>query len=330
MFERIEGDLPQQTVTKRKPLYLSPSAIDLWIKNQDDYYQRYLAPVKPMQEPQTQPMSIGSALDAYAKAAFIKDLKNIDTFDDLFVRSVEIHNRDWALENGKKLFQVYKDRGHYQTLLKDLEASPVEPRFEFELTGKIAGVPLLGKPDVFYYTADGKPVILDYKVNGYCANDSKSPMAGYIYCSPDSRNHPDVIFENYGKHKKYNCNKSLNKANSSWGAQLAMYAWLCGVNVGDSFLAEIHQFVGNPKLTDSKGNLKPVRIAIHASMVDANFQEDFMRTAVNLWDRVNSDHFFRELSKEESDRRCEFLNISSNPEVIFNLSKGKIGGLIER
>jgi hypothetical protein len=293
---------------RRKPLYLSPSAISLFEKSKEDYYCRYIAPVKPALDPQTQPMALGSALDAYAKAAFIKDLTGADTFEELFISSVEIHNRDFAKSEGKLIFEVYKKYGVYDQLLRDLQNSPVQPRFEFELKGTIAGVPLLGKPDIFYYTADAKPVILDFKVNGYQSKSFISPMSGYTNVLPEAKNHPDCLFASYGEHKKYNMCKPLNRANSDWGRQLAIYAWLCGVNVGDSFLTEIHQFVGNPRLTDSKGNQKPLRIAIHSSMVESTFQTETMNLAQDIWRRVQSGHFFSELPFEESEARCQLLD----------------------
>jgi hypothetical protein len=42
-----------------------------------------------------------------------------------------------------------------------------------------SGVPLFGKPDVFFMNAEGAHVVFDWKVNGYCSKSAVSPAPGY-------------------------------------------------------------------------------------------------------------------------------------------------------
>ena len=51
----------------RTPKYISPSALKLFEKNPTEYYLKYLADAHPPRSPQTQPMSVGSAFDAFVK-----------------------------------------------------------------------------------------------------------------------------------------------------------------------------------------------------------------------------------------------------------------------
>lgn len=65
-----EKNLSNQTTKDdmRKPDYISPTALKLYRDNRDEYYLRYLADTKSPRDGQTQPMSIGSAFDAYVKS----------------------------------------------------------------------------------------------------------------------------------------------------------------------------------------------------------------------------------------------------------------------
>ena len=136
----------------RIPKYLSPSSLGTWEADQEEFYLRYLADKRPPRMPQTQPMSIGSAFDAYVKSYYHKVLFNtVDPefeFDTIFINQVEEHNRDWALVAGKYAFDAYQTSGALADLLNELQKSQSDPRFEFTLQDEFMGVPLLGKPDL--------------------------------------------------------------------------------------------------------------------------------------------------------------------------------------
>ncbi|KKK99128.1 hypothetical protein LCGC14_2635890, partial [marine sediment metagenome] len=87
----------------RIPEYLSPTSISLWQKDEELFYQRYLSENRLPREPQTQPMSIGSAFDAFCKsylheALFGKGADPCYSRGYLFEEQVQEHNRDWAWE----------------------------------------------------------------------------------------------------------------------------------------------------------------------------------------------------------------------------------------
>jgi hypothetical protein len=156
----------------RKPKYLSPSSVKAWDSNRDEFYLKYLAENRPERFPQTMPMAAGSAFDANIKA-FLHDRLFGPThaqaadykLDTIFEKQVEAHNRDWAKVVGKHIFDRYCACGAMADLMLELQKAAGPPRFEFDITGfvtgKVASVPVLGKPDVFFTNAEGARVVLD-------------------------------------------------------------------------------------------------------------------------------------------------------------------------
>lgn len=306
----------------RIPEYLSPSAIDKWDTSNEQYYVEYLAENRYPREPQTEPMSVGSAFDAYVKSYLFENLfgETTDEFalENILVSQVEEHNINFAREAGKICFDAYKTSGALADLLLDLSQSLSEPRFEFTVRGDINGIPLLGKPDVYFIHKTGIPIILDFKVNGYCATRNTSPKRGYIklrdgWVGAQSRTHNCM-------HKDcipmrvdgvlINIAENLETVNISWARQLATYAWLMGAQVGGEFICAIDQLACSPG--------PKIRIAEHRLRIGQQFQHTALNNYKNLWEIINSDHIFRHLSKEDSAKRCLVLDekyntISSDP-----------------
>ncbi len=326
----------------KKREYLSPSAIALFYnEGPKPYYLRYLSDIKLENEPQTQPMSIGSSFDAYAKSYLHERLfgKGNDArfeFQAIFEAQVEPHNRDWALMHGKYVFNQYLKSGALNDLYVELSQAQGTPRFEFEVKGVVNGdresmvavvnnVVLLGKPDVFYHNKEGFPVILDWKVNGYCAKSPTSPKPGYIrlrHCDgtvPKSVAHKDaVIGLLHGA--RINTAKYLEGVDSDWAGQLAVYGWLCGQEVGTPFLTGIDQLVCKPT-----GGFPEIRVAEHRTQVSKEYQLVYFQKAQNLWDIVQSDHIFREMSKEDSTALCTLLDgFSASESVSLNTDEDKM------
>ncbi|GAF74341.1 unnamed protein product, partial [marine sediment metagenome] len=180
----------------RTPKYLSPTSVSLWQQDTELFYSRYLADNKLPRDPQTQPMSIGSSFDAYAKSYLHEKLygKNVDSrynLRTLFEEQVSEHNRDWAWEHGKYVFDEYKRAGCFADLLLELGKAVAKPRFEFTISDEISNVPLLGKPDIFFINEEGARVVYDWKVNGYCSKSIKSPAKGYVKLRPGDKIHRD-------------------------------------------------------------------------------------------------------------------------------------------
>lgn len=301
----------------RRPVHLSPSAISCFRQNPDEYYLRYLCHHRSPRFPQTQPMSIGSAFDAYCKADLNKKLFGNNRnpkfdFDALFTAQVDEHNRDWARHHGKLVYDLYVDSGSFADLLVELEGALRPPKLETEIygvvqgsregvTSNIGGVPFLGKMDIHFINKQGASVILDWKVNGYLSANGVSPAPGYVKLrekGKPSKMHPDCML-GYEKGVMVNIAQKLNQINGEWADQLSIYAWLCGEQIGSKFIAAIDQVVCRPN---------SIRFAQHRSTIDSEYQFRTFAEAQKLWEIAQSDHIFRELSLEESQERCRLLD----------------------
>lgn len=298
----------------RKIEYLSPTSIAQFRKNKDEFYAIYLADNKPMRFPQTGPMAVGSAFDAFAKNYLVQEVLKIQDprFDRvaLFEKQVEIQNRDQAWRAGEHCFKEYMSSGAMADLILDLNNGLGQPRFEIEVRGsvdlpkkkEIPQLTLLGRPDVFYINKHAARVVLDWKVNGYYSASGASPATNYVRLRGPNN-------ANFGAHKDampmmkngmyVDCAGYLEHKNEEWAAQLSIYAWLCGVEPGDEFVAAIHQLVWRAG---------EMRVAEHASMVSQAFQRKVLAWANEIWERCHSGHFFTEMSLEESKARCEALD----------------------
>lgn len=330
--------------------YISPSSFALYNQSPDLFYQRYLSPHSQLlpREPQTRPMAIGSAFDAYIKSYLFSALFGPSTpgsdhysFDALFTSMVEEHNRDWALPNGEYVFQQYKQSGVLQDLLTSLLTSK-SPRFEFSIYGQVSGyregvqthiatISLGGKPDLSFIVPNPNPnqdapeedihVILDFKVNGFLSKNKLSPTKGYVSLKApnlDYGSHRGSIFTRYGP-LVVNSSIPISESDPHWATQMTIYAWITGSSPGSSsFIAAIDQLVCN----DSNGGIRlpTIKVASHRSFISERFQTQLFSRLHSLWEIVSSSplYFFRDLSLEDSLSRQALLDeqlISSAPLV---------------
>lgn len=307
----------------RKPEYLSPTSIGLFYENLDEFYRNYLAGDKPPRFPQTQPMSVGSSFDAYVKSHLHEALHGKGTdprfeLKTLFEAQVEPDNRDWAWRAGCYAFMEYRKSGALSDLMLELQGSISTPKFELEVKGVVNGqkdgvtrnigeVPLLGKPDVFFMNKDGAHVILDWKVNGFCSKYNTSPMQGYVRLRQDG--------QNKGQHKNaqllpfrgimINASGALEDYNEQWARQLAIYAWLCGQDIGGDFVVAVDQIVCKPS---GMPDMPDIRVAAHRLKLRPNYQWKVFADAQFVWEVINSNHIFRNLSLEDSQAKCAALD----------------------
>lgn len=301
----------------RIPKYLSPSAQFKWEDSQEEYYLQYLADKRPPRFPQTKPMAVGSSFDAYVKSYFHEELfgKNNNPefeFSTIFEAQVEKQNRDWALDAGLHAFTAYRISGSLADLLLQLKAAKVDPRFEFTIQQTIRGVPLLGKPDVYFIHKDGTPIILDFKVNGFCGKHNTSPKPGYLQIRDGWVGVPSRGANQMHKDCQpmkvngvmINAATFLEHVNAQWATQLATYGWLCGAELGSEFVTALDQLCCKPDQPD-----KPkIRIAEHRCLISREYQFKIIARYSELWEIINSNHIFRDMSFEESAARCEILN----------------------
>lgn len=302
----------------RKPEYMSPSSLKCFEGNRKEYYLRYLADHKPPKFPQTRPMSVGSAFDAYCKShlhyALCGNYGPDDAYvkDKIFEAQVEPCNRDWAKRAGEWAFKQYQASGALADLMLELSQSVNTPRFEFGIKDFVHGsagtVPLFGKPDIFFINSQGCRIILDWKVNGFCAGSPTSPYKGYVFVrdswlpsvrKPSQRNrlpHKDCWPEDF-KGIKINKRLPMEQVDDEWGAQLATYLWLLGEEIGsEDIVTGIEQLCGVPT-----GDEFPLlRCASHRNRVSSDFQYHLHERYVFAWNTIESGHIFTDLPLDES------------------------------
>ena len=304
----------------RVPKYLSNTSITLFYKDRMEFYLKYLADERPPRFKQTQPMSVGSAFDAFVKSYIMEKLVGKDNVppefqrETIFLKQVEEHNQEWARVAGQHTFECYKKSGALADLMLELQLAEAQPRFEFKVERTIRGVPLLGLPDVWFITKEGMHVLIDWKVNGYCATRSVSPKKGYINIS-DGWDHKEMKASRSHRtpHKDAQvmkiggmmCNVAvhLEDVDVAWANQTSLYGWLMGEEIGAKFITGIDQIVCKP------GPGRPwIRVARHRCRVSAAYQQGLWLRIKKVWDTIQSGHIFDDLSKEKSLKRQEMLD----------------------
>src|SRR6202040_2572915 len=90
----------------------------------------------------------------------------------------------------------------------------------------------------------------------------------------------------------------------TWATQLGIYGWLLGCSIGEDFITGIDQICCAP----TGAEFPDLRFAEHRLLISKSFQYSIFELAADIWDRAHSDHFFREMSKEESQARCKMLD----------------------
>jgi hypothetical protein len=306
----------------RIPTYLSYSSFSLMEKNEEEFYLKHLADNRPPRMPQERPASVGSAFDAYAKSSFHEALYGAGAdpkygFQALFEAQVESHNRDWALEEGKYIFECYKLAGMYDELLALLQKSIEPPRMEFEVKCEIGGVPFLGKPDLRFVIPGPVKVTHDFKVNGYCSKSAVSPNKGYLLCmdgfKADKQNkshgttHAQVQPTDF--HGLKIDGGALEDCSTEWADQLSLYAWALGEEMGDpNTIISVHQIVAKPM----KEGRPSLRVASYRARVRKSYQEHLLKRFQKAWAIIQSGHIFQSLSREDSDQRMKLLDGQSS------------------
>jgi len=299
----------------RIPAYISPSALSTFEWDRAEYYLKYCADKCPPRMPQTKPMSIGSAFDAYVKAHIAEnvfgEVREGHSFEEMFEIQVDEQHRDWAREHGKWVFDGYVKSGALADLMLELELAVEEPRFEFKVEGTLAfekdveGIKILGKPDLFFKTKEAH-VIKDWKVNGYCSKSGASPKPGYVrvrdgwssdYHKP-SRNrncmHKDcqpMVVDGI----TINVGKFFEAVDKKWADQLTIYGWTLDEPVGAPLIIGIEQLACKP------GPDKPlVRVASHRGYVSPKYQHALYDRIKRLWTAITQGHIFDDESYERS------------------------------
>lgn len=308
----------------RQPQYLSHSSVNLWYKDRDEFYLRHLCDNRLPKQPQQNFMAIGSGFDARVKSELHAALFGPGSdpkfeFQAIFEDQVEEHNQDWCVENSWYVFKSYKASGAYDELLELLQKSDTPPRFEFTIRGDIAGVPFLGKPDC-RFTLTGWPIVLDWKVRGYCSKSAQSPTKFYRLCrdgyvstvinkktglpkQSDSHNKPHKMFLARHFHGLEIHAGAMEDGEPDYADQLAAYSWLMGEPVGGEFVGCIDEIVAKPA-----DPYPLLRVANHRACIRPEYQQALLKRITDCWGAITSSHIFTDRTREESDERCQELD----------------------
>jgi len=284
----------------RRPKYLSPSSLMQWEKDPAEFYLQRLAEVAPPKMPQTVPMAIGSAFDAFVKAE-MGGLKS-EALQTLFDSQVELRGEDRAfvIDAGTYCMHVYKESGAMACLLQDARwvAEGKAPMYEASLTkdicmpGSLHGVPILGKPDCAIPLVNGGMLVIDWKVNGYMSTSGVSPNKGYVALreigsTSEVKRHksctPECLGTVEGTDILMNLCVPLEDVNADWALQVCTYAWLFGAEVGSVIVAGIDQLACKD-LGMGRGVPPKIRVASFRNYIGEDFQYGVMQRYATLWE----------------------------------------------
>jgi len=306
----------------RTPTYLSYSSLALFEKDQDEFYLRYLSENRPGRLPQTAPMCVGSAFDAYVKAELHAALFGAGSnpkyeFEAIFEDQVDEPNRDFAREAGKYCFEAYKLTKAYDELCALLASSIEPPRFEFKVDGTIGGAPFLGKPDCRFVLDLGEgriSVVFDWKVKGFCSKYSASPAKGYMLCRDGYGGKPS---RSHGKaHKLFmpwqyrglKINRDwMENCQDEYADQCSLYSWLLDEPIGGETVVFIDELVSKPTGNALEGQYPLLRVANHRARVSPEHQQALLGRVERCWSAITSGHVFLDMTREESDAQIETL-----------------------
>jgi len=315
---------PSRRIIIRTPTYLSYSSLSLFEADPDEFYLKYLAENRPARLPQTGPMCVGSAFDAYVKSALHEALfgKSADPAYELkalFESQVEPHNRDFGWKAGEYCFERYKTTGSYDELLALLQQSTEPPRFECDLKGTVGDAPFTGKPDCRFVVDLGQgriSVVFDWKVRSFCSKYAASPSKGYALCrdafsGKPSRSHG----KSHGMYMEWDfrgmkINRDyMENCHPEYADQCCLYGWLLGEPVGsEETLVFIDELVCKPTGVALEGEYPLIRVANHRSRVTAEYQQKLVGRVNTCWCAITSGHVFLDLTREESDDKIEMLD----------------------
>ena len=219
-----------------KPKYISPSSLTLFEKDPASYYLRYFLGAAGF--PTTEPMACGTGFDCFVKSHIASVVgADFDLEEQLLLgctnrRTGEVRLLDWAREAGRYVFKQYQESGALARLMLMVERREGAVRFESGVSADIQGVPVFGKPDMFWAAKStdlggggvggaggaggaGALVMLDWKVNGVMAKNGISPNKGYSWEWPSGKTHKLANVEG-------GCN--MEDLNTAWADQVGIYA----------------------------------------------------------------------------------------------------------
>lgn len=285
--------------------YVSPTQLKKWRENKRGYYIEYLADTRVPKPPQTLPMAVGSAFDVFVKYAIARRFK-LDDFLKIPEEEAllgQIENKGiivQAEEEGRHLLECYKSSGAFNDLCGEIYS---DIHMEFSVEKIMFGVPMFLKPDLTFRTPRGLPVVVDWKVNGALSASSTSPAKGYVLVRDGWDG--TVMGQSRGNmtaHKECILNKydtiyvnDVGTLTDEWELQIALYGLGTNSTVDEPMIAGIEQLA----CKRFKGRPYP-RCASHRVLIRPEKLKSIRDELVEMWEVINSDHVFRDMSKADS------------------------------
>lgn len=290
---------PTDELNLRTPRFISPTALHLFEWSREEYAQRYLINPAPPRPPQTKAMALGSGFDAFVKSSlhkhFYGDSEEYE-LTRLFNSQVDEHLWEEIYPLSEALFTTYTWSGAYDMLLQELEAWGSPPRFEVGAARMVGGVPIYGKPDLYFISTRNIKVIYDWKVNGYFSKSNTSPMKGYTWCWDN--NTGEICQHKSCKLADFhgvpiNTTFTMDQCDKKWADQLAMYSWIMGNQVGSTrCVFGIDQIVGRPE---------KLRICRHRLRMTSDWQLSLLKRLQATWHDISTETV---LPPEEIELLC--------------------------
>ena len=230
----------------RQIKHISPSGLSQFLKNEDEYYLRYLAENKPIRFKQTKPMAAGSAFDRKMKRDMNFEHNGVDPQWEEYAVSIE-----------QRMVDIYKASGAWARFITDVGGLD-NVQFESTVIKTVEGIPLLGKPDL--YLPDQK-IVFDWKVNGFCSK--ASPKQGYVNC--DGKMHKKCVWSPV----PYPCNgMPMEDYAPDWAMQLGTY----GIMLNADFFI-VHQLTG-----------PDCRVSEYAGKISQEYLDGLMANYAKCWE----------------------------------------------
>ena len=296
----------------RRPEYLSPSALKTWETDRREYYIRYLGPkIAPV--PQTPPMAIGSAFDAYIKGTlltrFTGQCPGCKDTATLLSTSVDPNLLPIARADGKRVLDDYVARGALDRLLRlsdkiKAHTLVLDGDKVVTLTTSESSAPplrLRGKLD-YRVIGDLGSCILDWKVNGYYSK--ASPKPGYVWSSKTGLAHKAV----YPTQTAWGQPHLTNPLDAEWQTQNATYRI---VENDPAALLMIHQLT----FGTAAGCVVTEYASNHVS------RDELLTRYLGCWEAIHSGRCFTDVSVEEDLKMQADLDVLASDSAFAALTR---------
>lgn len=274
--------------------YLSPSAYIAARFYPEQFIARY---VLGERDAQTVQMAIGSVFDCMVKDYI--ERQYLDTTDQLYDKCVAESVPDPIIRSdaypwAKRCFDGYLLHG-LPLLAAEMALSDGKLIMESTMRRTVGGVPLLGKPDL-YFTVEGLPVIKDWKCNSIMSK--ASPKKGFVdscfITGPKAgvMSGPHDLCQGVVQPIKGLPVYCAAPLNVEWAIQCCFYGWMAGASYGadhsshESLLTPI--IAGIEQLVGWSGD---VRLGRHSFIITKDFQRELLADVQRVWAAIQEENW---------------------------------------